>query len=91
MTDAANGPDETEQRDVDGHRAGDGGSVPAELCLERHHQHARRRADAGGYEQDDERDGGDDPRVVEPATRHDTFNLEYDAAIDVIVSDSASS
>ena len=57
--------DQPEQRDVDRDGGRDHRPVPAELALERHHQDAGRRADAGGDQQDDEGDRGDDPGVVE--------------------------
>ena len=60
------GSNEPEERDVDRDRARDHRSIPAELCLERHHQHARRCADPRGDEENHERHHGDDPRVVQP-------------------------
>jgi hypothetical protein len=63
---------EPEKRDVDGRRERDGLSAPAHLVLDRQHDDARRRADAGRDEQDDERDPGDDPRIMNLA--HDFRN-----------------
>ena len=65
ITDAANGPMSPNSAMLMATAAGDDRPVPAELRLERHHQHARRRANAGRDEQDDERDRRDDPGIVE--------------------------
>src|SRR5262249_2262546 len=54
---------------ADRDRERDGGTRPAEFLLERHHQHARRRAHAGADEQDREGDADDDPAVMQSALR----------------------
>ena len=58
--------DEPEQQQVDADGGADRGPAPAELLAQRVDEDARRRAEAGGAEQRDERRGEDDPRVVEP-------------------------
>ena len=56
---------EPEGDETDRDREGDRRAVPAELAFERRDEDARRRADGGRGEERDERDGSDDPRVVE--------------------------
>ena len=58
-------PGEAEQDEVDRDRDRDDRAVPTKFVLQRHDQHAWRGAKAGRAHQRDERDGGDDPGVVD--------------------------
>ena len=62
---AANGPMKPNRMRLIGDGEAKSSPAPAELLLQRHHQHARRRADPGRREQRDEGDRDDDPGVVD--------------------------
>ena len=61
------GRGEAEEHQVDADRGREHGGGPAEFALQRHHQHPRRGAEAGGADEREEGDGGDDPGRVDPA------------------------
>jgi hypothetical protein len=65
--------DQAVEDQVDRDRRRDEGAVPAELLLERHDEHAWRRAHPGGSEKDDEDHRGDLPGVVD-GVPHETVS-----------------